>query len=77
MRALLAWIAVNALLMAAHVVGAATSWAYGTLLLEFAPWAAGEWLAWFAVGAVALGAAIAFLFWVVGFAQQEHSHVRK
>ena len=75
MRALAAWVAVNALLVSAQVMGAATSWAYGTLMIEFAPEVIGEWWAWFAVGAVAVGAAIAFLFWVVGFAQREHSHV--
>jgi hypothetical protein len=74
MSHVLCWIAVNALLVSTHIVGAATSWAYGTLLLEFAPEVAGEWWAWFAVGAVALGAAIAFLLWVVGFAQRGYGH---
>ena len=74
MRTVLAWIAVNALLFSAHIVGGAVSWAYGTLLLALAPELAGEWLAWFVVGGLALGAAIAFLFWVVGFAKREHSH---
>ena len=70
MRAIAAWVAVNALLFSAHVFGAATSWAYGTLLLEFAPSLQDAWWTWFAVGLVAITGAVAFLFWVVGFAQQ-------
>ena len=64
MRKALAWVAVNALLVGAQVVGAATSWAGGTLLL-MTP-AAGEWWAWMLVGTAAVASAIAFLFWVTG-----------
>ena len=75
MKSIAAWVAVNALLVSAHLVAAATSWALGTLLITFAPGLTREWWAWFMVGSVALAAAIAFLFWVVGFAKREHRHV--
>lgn len=67
MRKACAWVAVNALLVGTQIVGAATSWAGGTLLL-MTP-AAGEWWAWMLVGVAAVAAAIAFLFWVTAGAR--------
>lgn len=61
MKTILAWTAFNALLVMAHVVGAATAWAFGTLLL-LAPELSDLWSAWWLVGMTSIGAAIAFLF---------------
>ena len=68
MRVLAAWLAVNGLLLAGHVVGAGTMWALGTLLLAAGPAVSNNWVAWMIVGLAGIAAAIAFLFWVVGFA---------
>lgn len=75
MRYILGWIAVNGLFLGANIFGAATSWAFGSLLLLFAPDLAEETWAWCVVAALMLGASIAFCFWVVGFAQREHRYV--
>lgn len=69
MRAAAHWIAMNGLLLAGHLVAAAVMWAGGSLLLAMGPEAASHWWAWMLVGLAGVGSAIAFLFWVVGFAR--------
>lgn len=69
MKAAARWVATNCLIVASQVVAAATMWAGGTLLLAAGPTAAGQWWMWMLVGMAGIGSAIAFLFWVVGFAR--------
>jgi len=65
---LLGWLAVNGIIVGAQVFAAATSWAFGSLLLLLTPWLADELWAWCVVGVLMLAAGNAFCFWVVGFA---------
>ena len=61
MRLLVAWVGLNALLVAANAFGAAVAWAAGRLLLDYGGGFAEEPLAWYAVAVAMVGASIALI----------------
>ena len=69
MRVLAAWIAVNGLLLAGHVVAAAIAWAGSHMVLAGPAWLQEQWWAWLLLGLAAVASAVGFFVWVVRFAK--------